>query len=437
MLVIAPLHVCYNVWPREVKKWDNFNHLRVEILHGKDKAAALARDADVYVINPEGLQWLFASSTKRKKWDILCVDESTKFKDSSTKRFKLMRRYFEEFPRRWILTGTLIPNGIHDLFGQIYILDFGHALGRYVTHFRNKYFTTEAWKPYSYIAKEGAWEEITNRIAPYSLRLKAEDYLEMPGLPPIEPTKVEMPPAAWKAYKEIENDFITRLGDGVIVAANQAVAGGKCRQLANGALYEDVGSRTYIEVHESKLDALQSILEEINGSPTLVLYEFHHDRERILRRIGSSTPCLGGGTTASKSTRIIENFNRGNIPVLLGHPGSMGHGLNLQERCHHVIWFGITWNFEYYDQAIRRVYRQGQQHPVFLYHIVAEGTLDETVMEVLRSKERTQENLYSRLTTWRNGNGTGRTSEGDVQRDVGRSLEHNDHISREGGSQGR
>jgi reverse gyrase len=259
----------------------------------------------------------------------------------------------------------------------------------------------------------------------------------MPGLPPIEPTKVEMPPAAWKAYKEIENDFITRLGDGVIVAANQAVAGGKCRQLANGALYEDVGSRTYIEVHESKLDALQSILEEINGSPTLVLYEFHHDRERILRRIGSSTPYLGGGTTASKSTRIIENFNRGNIPVLLGHPGSMGHGLNLQERCHHVIWFGITWNFEYYDQAIRRVYRQGQQHPVFLYHIVAEGTLDETVMEVLRSKERTQENLYSRLTTWRNGNGTGRTSEGDVQRDVGRSLEHNDHISREGGSQGR
>lgn len=420
MLVIAPLHVCHNVWPKEIQKWDNFNNLKIEILHGPNKESALRRDADIYVINPEGLLWLFKHGNK--EWDILCVDESTRFKDTQTKRFKLMRPHFQRFPRRWILTGTLIPNGIHDLFGQIYILDLGHALGRYVTHFRDKYFTSEAWKPYSFIPKAGAWEAIVDRISPYSLRLKAEDYLEMPELFILPPTKIELPSAARKIYSEIENDFITTLNENTIIAANTAVAGGKCRQVCNGALYTERDSATFSTIHESKLDALVSLLEEINGSPTLVLYEFQHDKARLLARLGSATPVLGGGTTTKRASEIIRSFNAGHIPVLLGHPASMGHGLNLQEACHHIIWFGITWNFEHYDQAIRRVYRQGQQKPVFVYHIVATDTLDEVVMEVLQRKGSTQELLYSKLTSWRNE--SGREREGNVSGYAGRAMEH-------------
>ncbi len=398
MLIIAPLRVCYNVWPTEILKWTNFCDLSIEVLHGDRKHDALKREADIHIINPEGLQWLFDKDARRwRDWDILCIDESTKFKDTQTKRFKLMRHHFERFTRRWILTGTPVPNGIHDLFGQIYILDLGHALGRYITHFRTKYFYTESWKPYEYIPNKGAFKEIVDRIDPLVMRMSDKDYLEMPDLIVPPATMVEMPDKAWKMYKDLEDDFITRIEEGFIIAANAAVAGGKCRQVANGGIYTNE-RHDWIEVHTEKLDALSDILEELGGAPTLIMYEFNHDRYRLQKILGKEVPVLGGGTSSKKADRYIRQFNQGHIPIMLCHPASMAHGLNLQDVCHHIIFFGITWNFEHYDQSIRRIYRQGQLNPVFVYHIVARGTLDEKVMKVLTSKDKTQQTLFAALT---------------------------------------
>ena len=398
MLVIAPLRVCHSVWPQEVRKWSNFSDISVEVLHGPNKADALEREADIHVINPEGLRWLFDPQARRwRDWDILCVDESTKFKDSQTKRFKLMRPHFERFDRRWILTGTPVPNGIHDLFGQIYILDLGNSLGRYVTHFRNKFFYTESWKPYDYIPHSWAFEDIIDKIDPLVMRMSAEDYLEMPKLIMPPPVEVDMPLKAWEHYRDIEDEFITQVEEGFVLAANAAVAGGKCRQIANGAIYIN-DQHDWSEMHEAKLDALSDILEELGGAPTLVMYEFNHDKERLLKRLGTATPVLGGGTSARKADSYIRDFNKGHIPIMLCHPASMAHGLNLQEVCHHMVWFGITWNLEHYDQSIARIYRQGQENPVFIYHIIAKDTLDEKVLGVLRAKDRTQQSLFAALT---------------------------------------
>ena len=398
MLIVAPLRVCHNVWPKEIDKWENFNELTIRVLHGKDKADALEEDVDIHVINPEGLAWLYDEGARRwRDYDVLCVDESTKFKDTQTKRFKLMRKHFESFDRRWILTGTPVPNGIGDLFGQIYILDLGHALGRYVTHFRNKYFHTEGWDKYNYIPNNGSFEQIIYRVDPLVMRMSAHDYLEMPPVIVPEPVMVDMPTKAWKTYREIEDDFITQMDEGIIVAANAAVAGGKCRQIANGALYINE-EHDWVEAHTEKLDALSDILEELGGAPCLVMYEFNHDLQRLLGKFGSATPYLGGGTTTVQADRYIEDFNKGHIPVMFCHPASMAHGLNLQDVCHHIIWFGITWNLEHYDQSIARINRQGQKNPVFVYHILARDTLDEKVLGALRGKDRTQKAVFKALT---------------------------------------
>jgi len=397
MLIIAPLRVCHNVWPKEIEKWSDFSDLKIEVLHGNGKSEALTRDADIYVINPEGLSWLFDEKAKRwRDWDILCIDESTKFKDTQTKRFKLMRKHFDDFTRRWILTGTPVPNGIGDLFGQIYVLDLGHALGRYVTHFRNKYFYTESWKPYEYTPHDWAFDNIIDRIDALVLRLSAKDYLDMPDLIVAPPMMVDLPTKAWQTYREIEDDFITKMDEGIIVAANAAVAGGKCRQICNGAMYINP-DHDWVDIHTEKLDALSDILEELGGAPCLVMYEFNHDLQRLHGRFGIATPYLGGGVSTAKADQNIRDFNNGHIPVMFCHPASMAHGLNLQEVCHHIVWFGITWNLEHYDQSIARINRQGQKNPVFVYHILARDTLDEKVLAVLGAKDRTQQGLFAAL----------------------------------------
>jgi len=398
MLVIAPLRPCYNVWPDEIEKWAEFNELTYAVCHGSDKAEMLRTDVDIHIINPEGLKWLFApTATHRKEWTIVCVDESTKFKNSTTKRFKLMRPHFPRFDRRWILTGTPIPNGIEDLFGQAFIMDEGRALGRYVTHYRTKYFYTNAWEPYKYYPIDGSWDKIMALIDPLVLRLAAEDYIDMP---PVlqERIYVDLPEEAREKYRDIEEEFITQVDEGVIVAANAAVAGGKCRQICNGAIYTNK-EHDWSQVHDAKLDAMGDLLEQLGGAPVLIMYEFNHDRERLLGRFGSSIPVLGGGTTAGKSDIYIQEFNAGQHPIMICHPASMAHGLNLQEACHHICWFGITWNLEYYDQANARVNRQGQKFPVFIYHILAKDTLDDVVMDTLAMKDHTQKRLFQSLTT--------------------------------------
>jgi SNF2 family DNA or RNA helicase len=290
-----------------------------------------------------------------------------------------------------------MPLGLQDLFGQIFILDDGAALGRYITHFRTKYFYSEPWNPYQYFPKDGAFQQVIEKVDPYVLRLAAKDYLDMP--PVIQETiYVDLPDDAREKYRDIEEEFITQLEEGTVVAANAAVAGGKCRQISNGALYINK-EHDWSTIHPAKLDAVDDLIEQLGGAPVLLMYEFNHDKERLLGRFGSATPVLGGGTSARQSNQYICDFNKGLHPIMICHPASMAHGLNLQDACHHIIWFGITWNLEHYDQSIARIYRQGQEFPVFVYHILARDTLDDRVASVLQEKDHNQKALFARLTT--------------------------------------
>ena len=393
VLIIAPLRPVYKVWPDEINKWSDFQGLTYAILHGQHKEHNLRAEADIYIINPEGLAWLYGHK-ELPAFDCLIIDESTKFKDTTTRRFRLLKAALPSFTRRWILTGTPVPNGISDLFGQIFILDGGGTLGRFITHFRNEYFVRSGYNLYEWKPRTGAFEEIVGKISPLILQLSAEEHLAMPALQPAS-ILVDLPDAARERYTAVEDNFLSLSEGGNIVAGNAAVAGVKCRQMANGAVYD--GDGNVIEIHDAKLDALEDLLEELNGAPTLVLYEFQHDADRIEKRI-PGVKRITSGMSASRFEHLVDAFNLGAVPVLLGHPASMAHGLNLQKACHHIIWFGITWNLEHYDQAIARVYRQGQSsQTVFVYHIVAKGTLDEKVLRVLGSKERSQTALLNAL----------------------------------------
>lgn len=283
-----------------------------------------------------------------------------------------------------------------DLFGQIFILDLGAALGRYITHYRREFFDQSGYGGYEYTAKPDAFKRITDRIKPLVLRLSAEAHLKMPKLV-YQNIMVDLPPAVMQQYKAVEDDFFAEVGDAKIVAGNKAVAGGKCRQIANGACYVERNSSQYVEFHDAKLDALEDLIDELGGKPILVLYEFQHDKERLLKRFPQAR-VLGSGTSAKHMEETINGFNSGKYTLVLGHPASMGHGLNLQGRCHHLVWFGIPWDLDFYDQATARINRQGQQaDTVFVYHIVGAKTLDERVLKVLTLKDRNQQTLLSAL----------------------------------------
>lgn len=389
------------VWPDEIKKWAEFADITYTIVHGGNKEAALQKDVDVYIINPEGIPWLYDGRRKpgsRPEFDVLIVDESTKFKNSSTQRFKALKQHLPSFSRRWILTGTPVPNGLMDLFGQVYILDLGHSLGRFITHYREEFFVPSGYGGYEWKPQTNAFPRIVDAIAPLILQLSAEEYLQMPELVSRNLT-VSLPPASRKMYDTLEADFLVQMASGEeVIALNAAAAGTKLRQIANGALYTNGHSWTLL--HEEKLDELEDLLEELNGHSVLIFYEYKHDAERITGRLGG-IPNLSG-VAGQQFDRLVDGFNGGSISRLLAHPASAGHGLNLQGSCHHVIWFGIPWNLEYYDQAIARVYRQGQNaEKVFVYHIVAENTKDEDVARTLNMKDRTQQTVLSALKTAR------------------------------------
>ena len=395
MLVIAPIAPMLNTWPGEVKKWRQFSHLKVAILHGRGKERALQEDADIYVINPEGIRWLFECTDKkaRPKWDILCVDESTKFKSSSSRRFKILKSQLHEFSRRWILTGTIVPNGLMDLFAQVYIMDLGDSLGKFITHYRNAYFMRTGYGGYTWAPQSGAMEIISERIKDKVLCLKAEDYLDMPDIRYVE-RLVTLPRTAQKQYDEIEKEFLLELGDDTILAPNAAAMGVKCRQIANGSIYNEEGHA--LPLHTVKADELLSLTEEIGWQPTLILYEFKFDRDRIIETLGDHAVVITG-LKGLKHTNTINAFNSGNIRYLVAHSGSM-HGLNIQSNCHHMIWYGLTWNLENYLQSVYRLYRQGQKNAhVLCYHILAKGTLDQKVARVLVQKDADQQSLIDRL----------------------------------------
>ena len=391
VLVIAPLRAVYNVWPDEIQKWDAFSGLTCAILHGPGKLSCLVGpQKNFYLINPEGVMWLCEqlAKTPSKDWpfDVLVVDESTKFKDSQTKRFKAMRGLINKFRRRYILTGTPAPNGLMDLFGQIYILDQGHSLGKFITHYRNTYFYSTGYGGYTWVPREDAMDEISERIAPLVMRMRHEDYLQ---LPPLVPKYVwlDLPQDVRSIYKNVEDNFLAEIGDAMIIAPSAAAAGIKCRQILNGAVYLSEDREDWQEIHDIKIDALKDLVEELEGQPLLVLYEFQHDRERIKKALGWEAI----GQSAKKDSELIRMFNAGLLPGVIGHPASMGHALNLQGNCAHVCWFGLTWNLEHYDQAIRRVWRQGNNAPrVIVHHICIRDSLDESVVRTLEAKDRTQ-----------------------------------------------
>lgn len=397
MLVVAPRRPMYEVWPKEIQKWADFNDITYVVLHGSDKDDAIALDADVYVINPEGLQWLFAHPLFPKLiqlLDILVVDELSKFKHTNTQRFKQIKPILPRFQRRWGLTGTPAANGLMDLFGECYMLDMGAALGRFITHFRATYFMQVGFGGYEYKPGPGSYDKIMEKIKPLAIYMQAEDYLDLPELVHLS-VLVKLPPAARKVYKDMEDDFFAQLENDEITAVSASAVGIKCRQIANGAVY-NVNHEVSV-VHDEKLDAFSALLEELNGAPALVLYEFNHDRDRILEKF-PGTPFIGGGQSDKKVAAYIMEFNAGKLPVLLAHPASAGHGLNLQQVANHVIWFGLPWDLELYDQALRRVYRQGNPNThVFIHHIIAEKTLDEKVLKVLKQKDRVQRGLLAAL----------------------------------------
>lgn len=409
MLVVAPLRPAQLVWPAEIAKWAQFNALRCVVLHGKDKREEHLRPGkfDVYVINYEGLDWLARQRGLDSFFAVLCLDESTKIKHTRTQRFKTLRNLLDRFARRWILTGTPAPNGLLDLFGQIFALDQGHALGRFITHYKAAYFMPTGYGGYQWTPMRDAPRKIYERLAPLVLRMSEQDYLKLPPLTVPAPIVVELPRAARRAYDQLERDLFARLDAGEVTAVNAAVALMKCRQVANGGVYvdlegeDDVKTRRVEHLHDAKTEAVKDLVDELSGQPVLIAYEFAHDLARLRKALGANVPHIGGGINGKALREIERAWNAGEIDKLLVQPQSAAHGLNLQAGGRALIWHSLTYSWEDYDQLVRRVYRQGQTQRVFVYRIVARDTVDEPIIAALNAKRRGQQALFDALTRYR------------------------------------
>lgn len=398
MLVIAPLRVCHMVWPYEIEKWDNFEGLSIGILHGKDKHKTLSEDHDIFVVNPDGLRWLAVEIGRKHfmddklKW-MLTIDESSNFKNGTSQRFKTLKNLLKKFNRRTILTGTPAPNGLINLWSQLYLVDQGARLGSYITQFRNTYFNPAGWQGYSYeIQRDGA-ERIYGQIDDVVLHKNADE-LDLPAL--INNTiTIQLPTKIQTLYREMKEELVAFSEGNLLTAVNSAVLSGKLRQIANGGVYDEAGAA--ILIHDEKTKAVQDIAEELGGRPLLVMYEFRHDLQR-LQTAFPDAPRLGGGVSMEETKGIIRQWNNSELPVLFLHPASAGHGLNLQGgTCHDICWHSIPWDLELYLQAIARVWRQGVKNTVTVHHIVAQGTIDRRIVRVLTTKGNVQHALLDAL----------------------------------------
>lgn len=401
VLLVAPLRVCLTVWEQEGKKWNDFNHLTFGNLANKEereREKLLAEKHDIYLINPESLKWVLDDRRFGKfNFDTLVIDESTTFKSHDSQRFKALRAKLVHFKRRWILTGTPAPNGFHDLWAQLYVVDQGRSLGDYITHYRAEFFHP-SFDGYGWNLNPGARELIYERLKERVMRLDAKDWLEMPELI-YNPVSVVLPSEAREAYRSMEDEFLVLLQSELVMSPNTAVAGMRCRQIANGTLYsQDEERRAKGEfhlLHDAKVKAVKEIVESLQGNPCIVFYEFISDAEQLLKAI----PGAVNMTAARNPLDVVQRFNQNRIPVLVAHPASAGHGLNLQEGgCHNIVFFTPIWNLEHWQQAIARVYRQGNESERVIVHvIVAKDTLDEHVYKVLSGKEKTQTDLLQAL----------------------------------------
>ena len=392
VLIIAPLRVARNTWSDEIKKWDHLNGIRYSIAVGAaaERLAALTADADIYIINRENVPWLVEESGIPFDYDMVVVDELSSFKNWQAKRFKALMKVRPKIRRIVGLTGTPSSNGLMDLFAEFKILDMGERLGRFISQYRVNYFKPDRMNGpivYTYKLLPGAEDRIYDRISDITISMKATDYLDMPELISNE-YKVYLDDDEREKYEEMKDELVLQLPSGEITAANAAALSGKLSQLANGAIYDDGGSVNAF--HERKLDALEDLIESANGKPVLVAYWFKHDLARITGRLKKLKVVF----EKLDSDQSIERWNAGELQVGLIHPSSAGHGLNLQSGGNVIVWFGITWSLELYQQMIARLWRQGQTSgTVTVIHIITSGTVDERILKALEAKDHTQKAL--------------------------------------------
>lgn len=397
VLIIAPKKVAEATWQREAAKWDGVGILRISTVLGSlnKRVQALNTPADVYIINRENVSWLVNHYKNDWPFDMVVVDESSSFKSHRAKRFKDLANMYNHIKRMVLLTGTPSPNGLIDLWAQVYLLDRGQTLGRTYTSFREHYFDPDQRGRdviYSYKPKADSNDAIMAAISGLCISMKASDYLE---LPPIvyNTVPVVLDSKAKKAYEEMERDAVLELFDAgeEITAMSAAALSTKLQQLANGAVYDD--GRNVHEIHNCKIEAFMELIEQLNGKPVLVFYNFKHDCER-LKAVLDKTDLR---VRELKGAEAEFDWNSGKIDILLAHPASTAYGLNLQDGGNHVIWFGLNWSLELYQQANKRLHRQGQNEKVIIHHLISEGTRDEDMMEALDRKDQAQEYVLQSL----------------------------------------
>lgn len=392
ILVIAPLRVARNTWSDEIEKWDHLHNLTFAIAVGseKERLEALRKQADITMINRENLQWLIEKSGQPFEYDMVVIDELSSFKNHQAKRFKALMKVRPKVKRIVGLTGTPSSNGLMDLFAEFKILDMGVRLGRFIGQYRNTYFNPDKVNGpivYSYKPLPGAEDAIYEKISDITISMKAADHLKMPELVNTK-YMVHLSEKEKKKYEDMKAKLVLELPEGEITAANAASLSGKLSQMANGAVYAD--NESILPIHDRKLDALEDIIESANGKPLLIAYWFKHDLIRIEQRLTEKKiPFQKLDSDAS-----MKMWNKGELPVALIHPASAGHGLNLQSGGSTLVWFGITWSLELYQQTVARLYRQGQSsRTVTVIHILTQGTVDEKIMKALAEKDSTQSAL--------------------------------------------
>lgn len=390
VLVIAPKRVAQGTWTDEKDKWEHLQHLKISVVLGteRERKEALRAKADIYIINRENVAWLVSFFGGAWPFDLLVIDELSSFKNPKSQRFKALRMIRPKVQRVIGLTGTPAPNGLMDLWSQVYLLDQGERLGKSITTYREKYFNPGKHNGhivYEYKVRDSSYDEIYSKISDICISMKAEDYLELPKR--IDNMiEVKLPLKIQEQYEEFERKQILALEDlADISAVNAAALTNKLLQFANGAVYDS--ERNWYEVHQEKLEALEETIEAANGQPVLICYSYKHDVERIMQHLKAYKPVM------LKSSQDVDRWNKKEIAVLLGHPASMGHGLNMQQGGHIIVWFGLPWSLELYQQACARLDRQGQQKAVINQRLITTGTMDEDVLAALDNKAGGQEAL--------------------------------------------
>lgn len=386
VLVIAPLRVARDTWPAEIEKWDHLKGLTYSVAIGTEaeRIAALNRPAHIYLINRENVDWLISKSGVPFDFDMVVIDELSSFKSYSAKRFKSLLKVRPRIKRMVGLTGTPSSNGLMDLWAEFRILDMGQRLGRYITNYRNMFFVPDKRNQqmiFSYKPKPGAEKLIYQLISDITISMKSADFLKMPECV-INEVPVVLSETERSLYEEMRDEMVISLEEEEIDAVNAAALSGKLLQMANGAVYTE--EKETVNIHDRKLDALEDLIEGANGKPVLIAYWYNHDLQRIKERFK---------VREIKTSQDIKDWNDGNIPVGVIHPASAGHGLNLQSGGSTLVWFGLTWSLELYQQTNARLHRQGQTETVVIHHIIAKDTIDEDVMKALHRKEKTQSDL--------------------------------------------